>query len=99
MHKVSSAPFLLLSQVFPHVLDPPLAAHMGEPNQVQCRTLVGIIWKTKLSDLYEKKDPPSRAGLSFHGIRQRPTLPGDFFCLNPAQRAAEKILTKYNVAH
>ena len=27
------------------------------------------------------------------------TLPGDFFCLNPAQRAAEKILTKYNVAH
>ena len=27
-----------------------------------------------------------------------PTLPGDFFCLNPAQRAAEKILTKYNVA-
>ena len=32
-------------------------------------------------------------------IRQRPTLPGDFSCLNPAQRAAEKILTKYNVAH
>ena len=28
-----------------------------------------------------------------------PTLPGDFSCLNPAQRAAEKILTKYNVAH
>ena len=25
---------VLLSQVFPHVLDPPLAAHMGEPNQV-----------------------------------------------------------------
>ena len=24
---------------------------------------------------------------------------GKFFCLNPAQRAAEKILTKYNVAH
>ena len=31
---------VLLSQVFPHVLDPPLAAHMGEPNQVQCRTLI-----------------------------------------------------------
>ena len=30
--------------------------------------------------------------------RQRPTLPGDFACLNPAQRAAGKILTKYNVA-
>ena len=30
---------VLLSQVFPHVLDPPLAAHMGEPNQVQCWTL------------------------------------------------------------
>ena len=24
---------------------------------------------------------------------------GKFFCLNPAQWAAEKILTKYNVAH
>ena len=31
--------FPLLSQVFPHVLDPPPAAHMGEPNQVQCWTL------------------------------------------------------------
>ena len=31
-------------------------------------------------------------------LQQRPTLPGDFSCLNPAQRAAEKILTKYNVA-
>ena len=40
MHKVSSAPFLLLSQVFPHVLDPPPAAHTGEPNQVQCRTFI-----------------------------------------------------------
>ena len=30
---------VLLSQVFPHVLDPPLAAHMVEPNQVQCWTL------------------------------------------------------------
>ena len=32
---------VLLSQVFPHVLDPPLAAHMGEPNQVQCCTFIG----------------------------------------------------------
>ena len=32
---------VLLSQVFPHVLDPPLAAHMGEPNQVQCYTFIG----------------------------------------------------------
>ena len=31
---------VLLSQVFPHVLDPPPAAHMREPNQVQCRTLI-----------------------------------------------------------
>ena len=29
---------VLLSQVFPHVLDPPLAAHMGEPNQVHSLT-------------------------------------------------------------
>ena len=33
--------FPLLSQVFPHVLDPPPAAHMGEPNQVQCCTFIG----------------------------------------------------------
>ena len=39
------------------------------------------------------------AGFRVGAIRQRPTLPGDFSCLNPAQRAAEKILTKYNVAH
>ena len=32
---------VLLSQVFPHVLDPPPAAHMGEPNQVQCCTFIG----------------------------------------------------------
>ena len=31
---------VLLSQAFPHVLDPPLAAHMGEPNQVQCCTFI-----------------------------------------------------------
>ena len=49
---------VLLSQVFPHVLNPPLAAHTGEPNQVQCRTLVGIIWKTKLSDCMKRKTHP-----------------------------------------
>ena len=49
---------VLLSQVFPHVLDPPLAAHMGEPNQVQCRTLVGIIRKTKLSGYMKRKTHP-----------------------------------------
>ena len=43
--------------------------------------------------------PPNVRWISGCAIRQRPTLPGDFFCLNPAQRAAEKILTKYNVAH
>ena len=47
-----------------------------------------------------KKEPtPIRGEFFFHGIRQRPTLPGDFACLNPAQRAAVKILTKYNAAH
>ena len=30
--------FPLLSQVFPHVLNPPLAAHTGEPNQVHSLT-------------------------------------------------------------
>ena len=31
---------VLLSQLFPHVLDPPLAAHMGEPNPVSYTHLV-----------------------------------------------------------
>ena len=35
--------------------------------------------------------------MCFDVIRSRGE--GKFFCLNPAQRAAEKILTKYNVAH
>ena len=35
--------------------------------------------------------------ICFDVIRSRGE--GKFFCLNPAQRAAEKILTKYNVAH
>ena len=56
--------------------------------QVQCRTLVGIIWKTKLSDYMKRKDPPSRAGLSFHGIRQRPTLPDR---LQPSTIGAERL--------
>ncbi len=30
---------VLLSQVFPHVLDPPPAAHMGEPNQIRYNKL------------------------------------------------------------
>ena len=34
--------------------------------------------------------------ICFDVIRSRGE--GKFFCLNPAQRAAEKILTKYNVA-
>ena len=46
-----------------------------------------------------KKKPQTSSEAFLCGIRQRPTLPGDFSCLNPAQRAAEKILTKYNVAH
>ena len=42
--------------------------------------------------------PPTLPGVPPCSIWQRSTLPGDFSCLNPAQRAAEKILTKYNVA-
>ena len=35
--------------------------------------------------------------ICFDVIRSRGE--GKFFCLNPTQRAAEKILTKYNVGH
>ena len=44
--------------------------------------------ENKTFRLYEKKDPPSRAGLSFHGIRQRPTLPGR---LQPSTIGAERL--------
>ena len=49
--------------------------------------------------MHKEKAPDIRLRLFLCGIRQRPTLPGDFACLNPAQRAADKILTKYNAAH
>ena len=55
-------------------------------------------WKKDLTGCTKKK-PQTSSEAFLCGIRQRPTLPGDFSCLNPAQRAAEKILTKYNVAH
>ena len=46
----------------------------------------------------KRKDPPSRAGLSFHGIRQRPTLPGVPPCAGSATGGAHGgNLTKYNV--
>ena len=68
--------------------EPRTAGGRKNPNQVQCRTLVGIIRKTKLSGYMKRKDPPSRAGLSFHGIRQRPTLPGR---LQPSTIGAERL--------
>ena len=57
MHKVSSTPSSYSPRCSP-MWNPPLAAHMGEPNQVQCRTLVGIIRKTKLSDCMKRKTHP-----------------------------------------
>ena len=41
---------VLLSQVFPHVLDPPLAAHMGEPNQVHSLTSLKTTWEMDVTD-------------------------------------------------
>ena len=41
-----------------------------------------------LSGYMKRKDPPLRAGLSFHGIRQRPTLPGR---LQPSTIGAERL--------
>ena len=43
--------------------------------------------------MHKEKAPDIRLRLFLCGIRQRPTLPGDFACLNPAQRAAGKILS------
>ena len=47
---VSAASCLLLSQVFPHVLDPPPAAHMGEPNQVHSLTSLKTTWEMDVTD-------------------------------------------------
>ena len=47
-----------------------------------------------------KKKPQTSSEAFLCGIRQRPTLPGDFACLNPAQRrGSQNRLTKYNAAH
>ena len=78
---------VLLSQVFPHVLNPPQAAHTGEPNQVQCRTLVRIIWKTKLSDCMKRKTHPH--GQVFLFMESGNVLLSQVFphVLNPPQAA------------
>ena len=74
------------------------ASGRQNPNQVHSLTSLETTWERNVADEM-KKNPPIRGRFFFHGIRQRPTLPGDFACLNPAQRAADKILTKYNAAH
>ena len=48
---------VLLSQVFPHVLNPPQAAHTGEPNQVQCWTLAWK-WPEEGADRMHKEKTP-----------------------------------------
>ena len=78
---------VLLSQVFPHVLDPPLAAHMGEPNQVHSLTSSETTGEMDVTD----------AQSFFRAFP--PTLPGDIVPLFRPQGAGDDILTKYNVAH
>ena len=78
---------VLLSQVFPHVLIPPQAAHMGEPNQVHSLTSLKTTWERDVADEM-KKNPPRKGEFFFHGIRQRPTLPGR---LQPSTIGAERL--------
>ena len=49
---------VLLSQVFPHVLNPPLAAHMGEPNQVHSLTSLETTWEKNVADEMKKEPTP-----------------------------------------
>ena len=55
---------VLLSQVFPHVLDPPLAAHMGEPNQVHSLTSSETTGEMDVTDA-QRKSPRHRLRLFF----------------------------------
>ena len=57
------------------------------------RSSFAISYKVK------KRTHPIRGEFFFHGIRQRPTLPGDIVPLFRPQGAGDDILTKYNVAH
>ena len=61
---VSAASCLLLSQVFPHVLDPPLAAHMVEPNQVHSLTSSETTREMDVTDA-QRKSPRHRLRLFF----------------------------------
>ena len=78
---------VLLSQVFPHVLDPPLAAHMGEPNQVHSLTSSKTTGEMDVTDAQRKK-PQTSSEAFLCGIRQRPTLPGR---LQPSTIGAERL--------
>ena len=62
--------------MFPHVPNPPQAAHMGEPNQVQCCTLA----------CNQPKRVGRNGGQSYFRALP-PTLPGIVPMLNPPQAA------------
>ena len=51
-------------QVFPHVLDPPPAAHMGEPNQVHSLTSSETTREMDVTDA-QRKSPRHRLRLFF----------------------------------
>ena len=88
MHKVTSALCLLLSQVFIPVLFPPQAAHGDEPNQVRSLTSSNSTRALGRCRWNKKRTHPVRGESFFHGIRQRPTLPGR---LQPSTIGAERL--------
>ena len=88
MHKVTSALCLPLSRVFIPVLFPPLAAHGDEPNQVRSLTSSNSTGALGRCRWNKKRTHPVRGESFFHGIRQRPTLPGR---LQPSTIGAERL--------
>ena len=87
------------------LVKPGLQLLQRTPGNGQIRVIHGIntrpILRARVKPLFVERSRINNVVKQLQQCFQRklPTLPGDFACLNPAQRAAVKILTKYNAAH
>ena len=87
------------------LVKPGLQLLQRTPGNGQIRIIHGInarpILRARVKPLFVERSRINDVVKQLQQCFQRKllTLPGDFACLNPAQRAAGKILTKYNAAH
>ena len=83
------------------LVKPGLQLLQRTPGNSQIRVIHGInarpILRARVKPLFVERSRINDVVKQLQQCFQRKllTLPGDFACLNPAQRAADKILTKY----